>query len=352
MSEKVVKVVKGKGGWGGPFLLKETETLKIVASITGGGIHPVAQKIADYLGVQAVDGFSSKVEPSAMICAVIDCGGTARCGVYPKFGVKTVDIIATSPSGPLIKFMNEENFCSGVTVNDVAMEDGSTPVIVPFKAEPKSDAQKVEVKPEAKKEETKKVVEKKKEEAKKEMANNKQSGIANVISKIGRAVGGVVGVFYQAGRESIDIVIKNVLPFMAFISMMIGLIVVTGFGDVIAQAVKPLAGNIFGMVILSFIAAIPFLSPVLGPGAVIAQVVGVLLGVEIGKGTIPPSMALPALFAINAQVGCDFVPVGLTLGEAEAKTVTIGVPAVLFSRMITGPISVLIAWVASIGLYS
>ena len=344
---KVVKVVKGKGGWGGPFLLQETETLKIIASITGGGIHPVAQKIADYLGVQAVDGFSSKVEPSQMICAVIDCGGTARCGVYPKFGVKTVDVIATSPSGPLIKFMNEENFCSGVTVNDVAMADGSAPVIVPFMANSQLEAKRVEVKAEVKK-----IVEQKKEEAKKEMANNKQSGFTNFISKIGRTVGGVVGVFYQAGRESIDIVIKNVLPFMAFISMMIGLILVSGFGNVIAQAVKPLAGNIFGMVILSFVAALPFLSPVLGPGAVIAQVVGVLLGVEIGKGNIPPSMALPALFAINAQVGCDFVPVGLTLGEAEAKTVAIGVPAVLFSRMITGPISVLIAWVASIGLYS
>lgn len=350
MAEKVVKVSKGKGGWGGPFLLQETETLKIVASITGGGIHPVAKRIADYLGVQAVDGFSTKVEPSQMICAVIDCGGTARCGVYPKFGVKTVDIIATSPSGPLIKYMNEENFVSGVTVNDVAMADGSAPVVVPFVA-PASDGKKVEVKPEVKKEAVTKVVEKKKEEAKKEMANNKQNPFVKAISSIGRAVGGVVGVFYQAGREAIDIVIKNVLPFMAFISMMIGLITVSGFGTVIAEAVKPMSENIIGMVVLSFIAAIPFLSPVLGPGAVIAQVVGVLLGVEIGKGNIAPSMALPALFAINAQVGCDFVPVGLTLGEAEAKTVAIGVPAVLFSRMITGPVSVLIAYAFSFFLY-
>lgn len=348
MAEKVVKVVKGKGGWGGPFLLKETETQKIVASITGGGIHPVAQKIADYLGVEAKDGFTNKVEPKDMICAVIDCGGTARCGVYPKFGVKTVDIIPTSPSGPLIKFMNEENFCSGVTVDDVSMADGSTPVITPRPVEVKPEPKKVEVKPVEKKEEVKKVVTKKKEEAK-EMANN-NSGVAKIISSIGRAVGGVVGAFYQAGREAIDITIKNVLPFMAFISMMIGLILYTGVGSVVAEAVKPLANNVFGMIILSLVAAIPFLSPVLGPGAVIAQVIGVLLGVEIGRGNIEVKMALPALFAINAQVGCDFVPVGLTLGEAEAKTVEIGVPAVLFSRLITGPISVILAYIASFAL--
>jgi PTS system glucitol/sorbitol-specific IIC component len=348
MAEKVVKVVKGKGGWGGPFLLKETETQKIVASITGGGIHPVAQKIADYLGVEAKDGFTNKVEPKDMICAVIDCGGTARCGVYPKFGVKTVDIIPTSPSGPLIKFMNEENFCSGVTVDDVSMADGTTPVITPRPVEVKPEPKKVEVKPVEKKEEVKKVVTKKKEEAK-EMANNNR-GVAKIISSIGRAVGGVVGAFYQAGREAIDITIKNVLPFMAFISMMIGLILYTGVGSVVAEAVKPLANNVFGMIILSLIAAIPFLSPVLGPGAVIAQVIGVLLGVEIGRGNIPVKMALPALFAINAQVGCDFVPVGLTLGEAEAKTVEIGVPAVLFSRLITGPVSVIIAYLASFAL--
>jgi sorbitol-specific phosphotransferase system component IIBC len=172
------------------------------------------------------------------------------------------------------------------------------------------------------------------------------------LSRLGRGVGGVVGALYQSGRESVDQVIKNILPFMAFIALIIGFILQTGIGEVIANWIAPLAGSLVGLLIISIIAAIPVLSPLLGPGAVIAQVVGTLLGSTIiATGAIPARYALPALFAINPQVGCDFIPVGLALGEAEPYTVEIGVPAVLFSRMITGPVAVVIAYFASFGLY-
>ncbi len=175
--------------------------------------------------------------------------------------------------------------------------------------------------------------------------------ITKILETVGRAVGGIVGTLYQAGRDTIEQVIRNILPFMAFISMLIGIILFTGIGSVIAHTLSPLASNIFGLLLISIICAIPILSPLLGPGAVIAQVVGTLLGVEIGLGHIPAQYALPALFAINPQVGCDFIPVGLALGEAEPETTEIGVPAVLISRLVTGPVAVVIAYIASIGMY-
>ncbi|NPV87752.1 MAG: PTS glucitol/sorbitol transporter subunit IIB [Anaerolineae bacterium] len=175
-------------------------------------------------------------------------------------------------------------------------------------------------------------------------------GITKFLEKIGRGVGKVVGALYQAGRDSIDQVIKNILPFMAFISFVIGLILVTGVGDLLAKALQPLANNPIGLVIMSLIIGLPVLSPLLGPGAVIAQIIGTLLGTLFANKTLPVATALPALFAINPQVGCDFIPVGLALGEAEPETVEVGVPAVLFSRLITGPIAVIIAWLASFGL--
>jgi PTS system glucitol/sorbitol-specific IIC component len=177
------------------------------------------------------------------------------------------------------------------------------------------------------------------------------SGINSLIVKIGRSVGGVVGVLYQAGRDTIETVIRNILPFMAFIAMLIGIIDKTGLGNGLAHLVEPLAGNLIGLLAISIVCSIPILSPILGPGAVIAQVVGVLLGTRIAAGNVPPQYALPALFAIDPQVGCDFIPVGLALGEAEPETVEIGVPAVLTSRMVTGPLSVVIAYFASFGMY-
>lgn len=327
---KKLTVTKGKGGYGGPLTVYETDTKKVIASITGGGIHPLAAKIAELLDVPAVDGFNNKVEPETIIIAVVDCGGTLRCGVYPKMGVPTIDIHPISPSGPLASYMNENNFVSGVKEDNLSlMEDDKE---IEFEKSEESETTAVNETVET-------------EDA------DEGNKFLNIIASVGKVIGKFVNVFYQAGRDSIDIIIKNILPFMAFVSVLVGIILFSGLGDIIANAIKPLAGTLPGLLILSVICALPFLSPILGPGAVIAQVVGVLLGVEIGKGTIPISYSLPALFAINSQVGCDFVPVALTMAEAEDETVKAGVPAMLFSRLVTGPIAVVIAYLFSIGMY-
>lgn len=120
MSEyKAVVVEKGPGGWGGPLRIEPKGDRVVVASITGGGIHPVAQKIADMTGGEAFDAFRSSVKFDKMACAVIDCGGTARVGVYPMKGVPTVDVHATSPAGPLAMHIKETNFVSGVKPDNV-----------------------------------------------------------------------------------------------------------------------------------------------------------------------------------------------------------------------------------------
>lgn len=333
--KKTVIIKHGPTGWGGPMKVFATEKQKYVVSITGGGIHPLAQRIADLLEVPTKDGFKEKIEPEEMIIVIVDCGGTLRCGVYPKLGVKTIDVHPISPSGPLSKFMTEDIFVSGTTIEDVALAEGEAMESV---ADTSETAAFIDTPEE-------------KEDISAASTTAKKNGPMDLVTSLGKAIGKVVNIFYQGGRESIDIVLKNILPFMTFVSIMVGIINYTGIGNVIANAVKPLAGNLAGLLLLSVICAIPILSPILGPGAVIAQVVGVLIGVEIGKGTIPPSYALPALFAINSQVVCDFIPVGLTLCEATPETVEIGTPAVLFTRLVTGPVAVVVAWLLSFGLY-
>jgi PTS system glucitol/sorbitol-specific IIB component len=329
---KAVKISRGSGGWGGPLVIQPTEQRNKVVSVTGGGIHPVAKLIADMTGAEAVDGFKAPPIESEMAVVVVDCGGTARCGVYPRKRIPTVNLTPVGQAGPLAQFITEDIYVSGVKPANVAMADGSEPVTAAGAATgtgpSPTDSPAVRAA---------------------DTAPESEGGLVGLISSIGRVMGRVVGIFFNAGRRTIDQVIRNVLPFMAFVTMLIGLILYTGIGDVLAQPMGPLANNIVGLLIISAICGLPFLSPILGPGAVIAQVIGVaIIGPQIANGTISPAMALPALFAYNTQVGCDFVPVGLALGEAKPKTIEIGVPAVLISRQIMGPVSVLIAWVFSL----
>ena len=324
-------VHKGNGGYGGPLTITPTEEKHKFIYVTGGGEKPaIVDKIAEITGMEPINGFKTSIPDSEIALAIIDCGGTLRCGIYPKKGIPTINIIATGKSGPLAQYITEDIYVSNVGMDQIQLSEG----IVKSTSEVLTD--KKEKKPTY--DTTKKITE--------------QRAQQSFIARIGMGAGKVVGTFNQAAREAVPPMLTTVIPFGSFVSLFIGLVQGSGIGTWIANIMAPLAGNVFGLIMIGFLCSLPFLSPLLGPGAVISQIIGTLIGVEIGNGNIPPQLALPALFAINTQNGCDFIPVALGLAEAETETVEVGVPSVLYSRFLNGVPRVVVAWLASFGLYS
>lgn len=331
---KSIQIVKGQGGFGGAITITPTASKHKFIYVVGGGERPqIVDKIEELSGMEAVNGFKTSIPDEEIALAIIDCGGTLRCGIYPKKGIPTINIIATGKSGPLAQYIREDNYVSNVGLAEISLADSQQ-----ISAEAEATPSASETKATSTYDTSKKITE--------------QTKNPSFIAKIGMGAGRIVSIFNQAAREAIQTMLNTIIPFMAFVSLLIGIIQGSGVGQWIAKGLAPLAGNGVGLVIIGFVCSLPFLSPLLGPGAVISQIVGTLIGVEIGKGNIPPHLALPALFAINTQNGCDFIPVGLGLAEAKAETVAVGVPAVLYSRFLNGVPRVLVAWIASIGLYS
>lgn len=327
-----IRVERGPGGFGGPLTITPTEQRNKVMYITGGGAEPEClAKIVELTGLTPVNGFKTNCPEEELALVIIDCGGTLRCGIYPKKGIPTINVMPVGKSGPMAQFITETIYVSAVTSEQVSLADGSPA--------PQHTQKATEEKP-------KFTADSKVSETLAKQENK------SLVTKVGLAAGKVVNTFYQAARDAIQTCITTLLPFMAFVSMLIGIINGSGFGDAFASILTPLAGNIFGLVALGVICSIPGLSALLGPGAVIAQIIGTLVGAEIGKGNIAPQLALPALFAINCQGACDFIPVGLGLAEAETETIEVGVVSVMYSRFATGWLRVLLAYVASFGLYA
>jgi len=324
MAWKSIRIEKGTGGFGGALIVTPTEQKHKFIYVTGGNRPAIVDKIAKLTGMEAVDGFKTSIPDDETALAVIDCGGTLRCGIYPKKGILTVNVLPTGKSGPLAQFITPELYVSNVDVDQITASDGSKVTTTDTAATEASESTP---------------------------ATPPTPNKTGFIAKIGVGVGRIVATFNQAAKDSVQTVINTIIPFMAFVSLLIGIINGSGLGKAFAKLMSPLAGNIWGLMILGFICSLPFLSPLLGPGGVIGQVIGTLIGVEIGKGNISPQFALPALFAINTQNGCDFIPVGLGLEEADARTVEVGVPSVLYSRFINGVPRVFVAWIASFGLY-
>lgn len=336
-----IRVEKGPGGFGGPLIITPTEQRNKVMYITGGGAEPEClQKIVELTGLIPVNGFKTNCPEEELALVIIDCGGTLRCGIYPKKGIPTINVMPVGKSGPMAQYITESIYVSAVTPKQVFAAEGA-PAPAAAKAEPAEAEEKSKAESGAKFTADMKVSE--------TLAKQENKSL---ITKIGLGAGKVVNTFYQAARDAIQTCITTLLPFMAFVSMLIGIINGSGFGDAFASVLTPLAGNVFGLVALGLICSIPGLSALLGPGAVIAQIIGTLVGAEIGKGNIAPQLALPALFAINCQGACDFIPVGLGLAEAETETIEVGVVSVMYSRFLTGWLRVVLAYAASFGLYA
>jgi glucitol/sorbitol PTS system EIIB component len=345
-----VFVRRGRNGWGNGLELTPTPERHTVISVTGGGVHPVAQRIADLSGAKVVDGFKTHIADEQVLAAVINCGGTARIGIYPRKRIPTVDVFPGEPGGPLAQFITEDIFVSAVGAEDISLTDAAavpagaaagTAAVRP--ADPFRDS----------------------DTAAEQIAEGgpaagplppppapetPSQAPRGFFVKFGTSIGYIITTFLAAGRQSINLTLNTVLPFMAYVSILLGFVIYTGVAEAIGNLLAPLSSNPLGLIAIGFIVALPFLSPILGPGAAVAQIVGVLMGTQIATGALPVQYALPTLFAIDGQVGCDFIPVGLGLGEAKVETVEVGVPAVLFSRVITSPLAVIIAWLASFGL--
>ncbi len=226
---RAVKITRGGNGWGGPLIVKADDKKNKILSVTGGGIHPVAAKLAEMTGCTAVGSFKGGAPDDEVLVAVVDCGGTARCGVYPKKHIMTVNLMPVGKSGPLANFIVEDIYVSDVTENSFSYADESEAASA-APAAPQSESSRANEP-------------KSKDQAKQEIAAMREQKEPGIITKIGIGVGKVVNKCFAAGRESIDMVIRNVLPFMAFTATILGIIQVSGLGNIIANTIAPLCAH-------------------------------------------------------------------------------------------------------------
>ena len=86
-----ITITRGDGGYGGPLTITPTEERHIVLYMTGGGLEPEPlARIVALSGMEPVNGNQETCPDEEVALAIIDCGGTLRCGIYPGKGIPTV----------------------------------------------------------------------------------------------------------------------------------------------------------------------------------------------------------------------------------------------------------------------
>jgi PTS system glucitol/sorbitol-specific IIC component len=145
-------------------------------------------------------------------------------------------------------------------------------------------------------------------------------------------------------------VVKKILPVLKIIAppLVLGLVLFvflfwSGLGDVIGENLAERTGTVPALFIMFAVCFIPSLSPVLGPSVLVALAAAALCGEQIASGKVNFLLALTALLILDAQLGGSFIPPSLGLGENEPETMSAGVPAIVFTRLVTVSAAVALA---------
>ena len=117
-----VLIPPGPGGYGKGLWLPVASGKKVL-SLTGREIHPVAIEIGALTESEIVNGFADIPPDNDILCVVINCAGSLRCGLYPQKGIPTVNVLPTWRAGPLAHFITEDNYVSGVTMEQLVLVD-------------------------------------------------------------------------------------------------------------------------------------------------------------------------------------------------------------------------------------
>ena len=384
-----ITITRGDGGYGGPVTVTPTKDRHIVLYMTGGGIEPEPlEKIIALSGMTAVNGNLETCPDEKVALAIIDCGGTLRCGIYPGKGIPTLNLLATGKSGPLAKYMTKDLYVSAVTSCQVSPAFQNTAAdssaadmaavnifgaVIPAAEMPAADmpgsaipaadmpAADISGADMATAHMTDTDVPAAETSGISLSASDKDSSVSRSGSRSRHLfrrilepvsfISKVISIFHQSARDAVKTCLDMLLPFMGFAALFIGICRGSGLTVFLAEFMKPMGGSLPGLFLIGILCSIPGLSAILGAGAVAAQIFSTVTGDLILSGSIAPSLALPALFAINCQCACDFIPVGLGMMESKPETMQLGVTSVTLSRFATGWIRILVALVFSIGLY-
>jgi len=146
-------------------------------------------------------------------------------------------------------------------------------------------------------------------------------------------------------------VVKIILPPLVTGMVVFAALNSSGLIRAMIDDLVPVTGIVPAALLLLLISLIPVISPLVGPGIIIAVLAVILTGEQIAAGVVTPLMALPAFCAIDVLIGGKIIPRAFAMGETEPETINAGVPMVFFTRLITIPAAVAVAYLFSFILF-